>query len=86
MIDPVGEFKERNPVGWANLRRAIDCRDRIGHRRYHLQADVVDGGEVSKAMETLEQPWNQEAESSRPGGVVDVDSEDLIAYVRDSAF
>ena len=86
MIDRAGEFKEWNPVGRADLRRAFGRGDCVGSRGNYLQSNVDDGGEVRKSIQAREQTWNQEPESGCPGGVVNVDSEDLIAYVRDSAF
>ena len=56
----------------------------VGRHRHHLQTDFVYGGEVSKATQIRQQSRHQEAQPGRPGGVVNVDSEDLIAYVRDS--
>lgn len=84
IIDRAGEFKERNPVRRASLFCAVHGGCSVGDR-HDPQANFVDGREVGKATQAREQLWNQESESSRPSGVVDVDSEDLIAYVRDSA-
>ena len=84
MIDAAGEFKERNPVGRASFLRAVCRRSNVGDG-HDLQANLVDGREVGKATQAFDEPRYEESESRRPGGVVDVDSEDLIAYVRDSA-
>jgi len=83
IIDRAGEFKERNPVGRARLLGAM-CRGRNVADGHDLQTKFVHGREVGEATQTLEQSRNEESKSSRPCGVVDVDSEDLIAYVRDS--
>ena len=84
IIDSVGEFKERNPVRRTQLRGARRWRNRVGYNRHHPQTDFVYGGEVSKAIQIRQQRFREEAQSGRPGGVVNVDSENLIAYVRDS--
>ena len=84
IIDSVGEFKERNPVRRTQLRGARRWRNRVGYNRHHPQTDFVYGGEVSEAIQVRQQTFYQEAQSGRPSGVVNVDSEDPIAYVRDS--
>jgi hypothetical protein len=83
IIDRAGEFKERNPVGQASFLSAT-CGGGNVADRYDLQTNFVDGGEVGEATQALEQTRHEESKSRRPSGVVDVDSEDLIAYVRDS--
>lgn len=83
IIDRAGEFKERNPVRRASFFCAVHRGFNVGHR-HDLQTNFVYGREVGEAAQVLDQLRNQESESSRPSGVVDVDSEDLIAYVRDS--
>ena len=84
IIGPAGEFKEWNPVGRASFLRAV-CRGSSAGNGHDLQTNFVDGGEVGKATQAFDEPRYEESKSSCPGGVVDVDSEDLIAYVRDSA-
>jgi len=84
IIGPAGEFKERNTVWRTSLLSAMRRGSNVGDG-HDLRTNFVDGREVGEATEIFEKTWNQESKSGRPSGVVDVDSEDSIAYVRDSA-
>ena len=84
IIDRAGEVKERNTVGRTSILRAVGRGTHVGDR-HDLQTNFVDGREVGEATQALDETRYEESEPGRPGGVVDVDSEDLIAYVRDSA-
>ena len=85
MIDPVGEFEERGLVWRSDSPCAIWREGDLGDR-HHRQTDFVHSTEVGKAIQARQQGRNQKAQSRRPGGAVDMDSEELIAYVRDSTF
>jgi hypothetical protein len=85
MIDHVGELEESGLI-WRTRSLDPPRRDHAVGNRYDRQTDFIHSTEVGKAIQARQQGRNQKTQSRRPCGAVDMDSEELIAYVRDSTF
>lgn len=85
MIDPVGELEERGLI-WRTRRLDPLLRDHAVGNGHDRQTNFIHSTEVGKAIQARQQGRNQKPQSRRPCGAVDMDSEELIAYVRDSTF
>ncbi len=84
-IDPGSEFNEWQPGCRIQFDIADICKGCRGWDGHHLDANICDAAEIGEVTKGQEQIWRKEPETGCPRGVVNVDSEELIAYVPDSA-